>query len=112
MNRPDLESRIAALRTALEFLTRDCTTWQHDTIVAALAADDAAASAPLPDLPLAEGSRRTMCDEIEEKDGTTVTISHNGPNGEWTLWIQHEGEKASVAWLRNVLALARRAGVV
>jgi hypothetical protein len=109
--RPDLESRIAALRVALERIlsiryplpTADGLEYLARIAQKALAADDAAASAPLPDLPLAEGSEWDD-DEVVDIDGNRISIAIEIG----TLRV----DGASVAFLPDILALARRAGAV
>jgi len=69
--------------------------------------DEVAAASAKPDLPLAEGSEWCSDGAIVEADGTRVLLSTNAPNGEVIVWI--DGEPC---WLQNVLALARRKGLV
>lgn len=103
------QDRIAALREALECIRDECQLGAHAAhiIDETIAADDAAASAPLPDQPLAEGSEWCSDGAIVEADGTRVLLSTNAPNGAVIVWI--DGEPC---WLQNVIALARRKGLV
>jgi hypothetical protein len=110
------DERIAALREALETIRIECNIGAHvaNVLSEALDADNAAAAEPLPDLPLAAGSSwRQKCGNLAVIDADGDTVAIDGCDGLALLVLyDHEGAHRASARLLDVLALARRAGVV